>query len=83
MKYMIGGGLGTLGVLGMLALGAMVGWRGREAWGQHTSRAADAEISERERRQAEAMDRAMGNMLSYSPEVAYGTDRAAGWEGSE
>lgn len=66
------GALGVLLVLGLLALGFFLGWRARILWLRHTHRAVKQEISEKERQEFEAQQKAFGDLMSYNAETAYG-----------
>ena len=72
MIYVLYGALGVLAVLGLLVLGAFLGWRGHGAWLEHTRRSARQEATEEERRALIADQRAFENMLSYNTDTAYG-----------
>lgn len=75
MMNIVFGALGVLLVLGLLALGFFCGWRARICWVSHTQRAAIQEISEQERKELLAQQKAFDQMMSYNADVAYGTAR--------
>lgn len=66
------GALGVLIVLGLLALGFFMGWRGHILWRTHTGNAVKEEISEKERLAFEAQQKAFDDLMSYNTETAYG-----------
>lgn len=75
MQNVIFGALGVLLVLGLLALGFFMGWKGWELWTRHTTRAVEQEISEQERRAFLAQQKAFDDLLGYNAETAYGLNR--------
>jgi hypothetical protein len=72
MQNVIYGALGVLVVLGLLALGFFMGWKARVLWVRHTHRAVSEEISEQERRELRAHQKAFDGLMSYNVETAYG-----------
>ena len=76
MQYVAYGALGVLFALGLLALGFFAGWRGRGMWLKHTAQAVKQEISEQERREFEAQQKAFDGLLSYNAEQAFGMNKS-------
>ena len=79
MLYVTYGALGVLVVLGLLALGLFIGWRGHVLWLEHTTRAVRQELSEQEKQAfeaqkqaAEAQRKAFDGLMGYNADVAYG-----------
>lgn len=72
MQNVIYGALGVLLVLGLIALGFFIGWRSRVLWVQHTHRAVTEELTEQERRELHAQQKAFDGLMSYNAETAYG-----------
>lgn len=72
MLYVTYGALGVLVVLGLLALGFFIGWRGHVLWLKHTTRAVRQEISEQEKQAFEAQRKAFDGLMGYNADVAYG-----------
>ena len=70
MIYFVIGAAGTLTVLGLLSLGAFLGWKARERFTQRTVQ----EFSEEEHRRILEEQRAFEAMLSYNIDTAYGVD---------
>lgn len=62
------GAAGMLAVLGLLVLGAFLGWRARERF----QAKAVQEVNEEERRRFEAEQQAFESMLNYNANTAYG-----------
>lgn len=75
MQNIIFGALGVLLVLGLLALGFFMGWRGHVLWLRHTRTAVAKEMTEQEKRAYEAQQRAFEGLMNYSAETAYGLNR--------
>lgn len=72
MIYVLYGAAGTLGVLALMALGFLAGWKSRIAWQAHTRRAVAEEANDEERRAILAEQRAFEGMLNYNADTAYG-----------
>ncbi len=75
MENVIYGALGVLVVLGLLTLGFFMGWCARKQWLRHTASAVRQEITEQERRQFQAQQKAFDDLLGYNAATAYGMDR--------
>ena len=71
MVYVLYGAGGMLLALGLLALGALAGWKGRGAWQERTRQAAAKEATEEEKRLLEEEQKAFHGMLNYNAEMAY------------
>lgn len=72
MQNVIYGALGVLLVLGLIALGFFMGWKARVLWVQHTHRAVAAELTEQEKRDLKAEQKAFDGLMNYNVETAYG-----------
>lgn len=72
MEHIVLGAIGVLVVLGLLVLGFSIGWRCRIMWTRHTTRAVKQELTEQERRDLIAQQRAFDSLMNYSAETAYG-----------
>lgn len=72
MIYVLYGALGVIGVIVLLGVGILCGWKGHIAWQAHTRKAVSEEASEEERRQLQAQQKAFEGMLNYNTEMAYG-----------
>ena len=72
MSYVLYGAGGVLLALAMLATGALIGWKGRIAWQEHTRQAVVKEATEEEKRRHEAEQKAFSDLMNYNVEVAYG-----------
>ena len=77
MEYLILGAGGVLLVLAVLAAGAVLGWKGSQAWQRHCGKRVAKEATEEERQALEAEQRAFSSLLNYN------ADRAYNMEGSE
>lgn len=75
MAYLLYGAGGMLLVLGLLVLGAVIGWKGHISWQKHTERAVVQEATEEEKRQLEAEQKAFNGLMNYNAEMAYGIGR--------
>ena len=73
MSYFILGAAGTLAVLGLVSLGAFLGWKAQELFRQK----ALQEVDEEERRRIMEEQRAFSTMMSYNADTAYGLDGGA------
>lgn len=62
------GAAGTLAVLGLLFLGAFLGWKARERFQKETVQELDEETC----RRFEAEQQAFEDMLNYNIDTAYG-----------
>lgn len=62
------GAAGMLAVLGLLVLGAFLGWKARERFQKKTVQ----ELDEETRRRFEAEQQAFEDMLNYNIDTAYG-----------
>lgn len=83
MIYVLYGAGGVLLALALLAAGALIGWKGRIAWTEHTRQAAAEETTEEERRRLAAEQKAFSALLNYNAEMAYGgRDGIAGEDGT-
>lgn len=87
MQDFIFGALGVLLALAVLGLGFFGGWRARGMWERRIRRKSREELTEQQRRELLAEQRAFGAMMNYNADVAYGLtptleDIAAGGEGS-
>lgn len=71
MSYFLYGAGGVLLALALLAAGALIGWKGRMAWQEHTRQAVVKEATEEEKRMLEAEQRAFSSLLNYNAEMAY------------
>lgn len=71
MAYVLYGAGGMLLALALLATGAVIGWKGRIAWQEHTRQAVVKEATEEEKRQLEAEQKAFSGLLNYNAETAY------------
>lgn len=83
MAYVLYGAGGVLLALALLATGALIGWKSRIAWQEHTRQAVVKEATEEEKRKLEAEQKAFSSLLNYSAEMAYGgrSDFPDGGEG--
>ena len=72
MAYVLYGAGGVLLALALLATGAVLGWRAKGAWIEHTHRAVAEEVSEEEKRKAKAEQQAFESMINYNVDIAYG-----------
>lgn len=72
MAYVLYGAGGVLLALALLAAGALIGWKGRIAWQEHTRQAVAKEATEEEKRELEAEQKAFSKLINYSVEMAYG-----------
>lgn len=70
------GALGVLLVLGLLALGFFMGWRGHVLWLRHTRTAVTQELSEKEKQAFEAEQRAFEGLMNYNADTAYGRNKS-------
>ena len=77
MIYLIYGAVGTLAVLGLLACGVFLGWKGNSAFQKYTRRRAEEEATEEQKRRERAQQAFFDDLLSYSPETAYNVSGGA------
>ncbi len=72
MIFVLYGALGTLGVLALVGLGFLAGWKARGEWVKHTRKALAEELTEEERMDVLAQQKAFEGMLNYNMDTAYG-----------
>ena len=78
MIYLVYGAAGVLAVLGLLTLGAFIGWRANDAVASLGGKRAAEEVTEEQRRQFLAQQQAFEDMLHYNQDTAYGVNKALG-----
>lgn len=71
MSFFLLGAAGMLAVLGLLSLGAFLGWKARGKFRPPSAQ----EISEEERRRFEAEQQAFQSIMGYNADTAYGMNR--------
>ena len=72
MTEFIYGILGAVGVLALLVIGAIVGWKGNNFYRVRTAQAVQSELTEQEKRRAKEEKTAMEQLLNYNADIAYG-----------
>ena len=77
MEGIIAGMIGMVLALGLLILGAWLGWQGRKRWQEHTVKTAREELSEWEKRELEAEQKAFADLMGYNAHKAYGMPQGA------
>lgn len=75
------GALGALGVLALMGVSFLIGWKANNAFHKHSAAVVAEEASEEERRQLIAQQKAFEDMINYNVDMAYGM--SAGLEGDE
>lgn len=76
MIYVLYGAAGVIGVLLLLLTGVWIGWKGRVAYEKHNTRVVEETMTEEQRQQFLASQRAFDAMLHYNSEQAYGLNRS-------
>ena len=71
MIYILYGAGGMLAVLGLLALGIVIGWNGNNAFQKYSRRKVEEEATEEQKRRERAAQAFYDEMLSYSADQAY------------
>ena len=77
MIYLLYGAVGTLAVLGLLACGVFIGWKGNNAFQKYTRHRAEEEATEEQKRRERAQQAFYEELLSYNTETAYGVTGGA------
>ena len=72
MMSLIYGAVGMLAVLGLLAVGAFLGWKVTRLFDRYRSARAQEEVTQEQRRQLVAQQQAFEEMLRYNQDTAYG-----------
>lgn len=62
---------GMLAVLGLLALGVLIGWKANVCFAKYTRKKAAEEATEEQKRRERAAQAFYDEMLSYSADQAY------------
>lgn len=78
MIYLLYGAVGVLAVLMLLLTGGFLGWKINDALRKYHGKRAAEEITQQQRRQLVAQQKAFEEMLGYNQDTAYGM--AAGLE---
>ena len=76
MTYFVYGVLGMLFTVVLFAGGVIAGWFIRIRYVDKTKAAVHTELSEQEKRRQAEDARAFGQLVNYSPEMAYGIHRS-------
>lgn len=71
MIYILYGAGGILAVLGLLALGMLIGWKGNNAFQKYNRQKIEEEATEEQKRRERAAQAFFDDMLSYNAEQAY------------
>ena len=72
MISFIYGALGMLAVLGLLAVGAFLGWKFTGMFERYRRERVQEEVTQEQRRQLAAQQQAFEEMLRYNQDTAYG-----------
>ena len=72
MTYIIYGAVGVIAVLLLFAGGVFAGWKLHVAYEKHNHKVVTESVSEEEKREFLAQQKAFDNMLHYNVNQAYG-----------
>lgn len=76
MIYVIYGAVGVLAVLGLLTLGALIGWKARKKYTENAKVVAESQYTEEQVKRMKEDKVAFDELLNYTAATAYGMNRS-------